>query len=216
MRKIKNPMLVICSLSMILIAELDSSQLVRSEEDPHEGFSWGGPCITRNYGACYQIGTFTKYGKTSSCYKYISGDWTDSEQDAIDKYVAEQYPTWTRYRSATKTYNCHSYCWIERGDSNVFWIEDPESFIGSDEFVSHNIFSSVESGDLIVIYGSDGTVKHSVVALSDSYGSTMYDRMNSTIVCSKFGSWGLYQTTLYEVYQYYDGSYYVPYGITNK
>ena len=198
MRKIKNPVLVICSLSIILIAALDSSRFVRSEEDPHEGFSWGGPCITRNYGACYQIGTFTKYGKTSSCYKYISGDWTDSEQDAIDKYVAEQYPTWTRYRSATKTYNCHSYCWIDRGDSNVFWIEDPES------------------GDLIVIYGSDGTVKHSVVALSDSYGSTMYDRMNSTIVCSKFGSWGLYQTTLYEAYQYYDGSYYVPYTITSK
>ncbi len=167
--------------------------------------------FTASNGAKYTSGYYTKYGTSVNCFKYESGDYSSTEKETLNEQFKSAHSGWTYFSSATKKYNCHSYCWISRLTTNSYWLNDPSGFASaSSYFTSHSAGSAITAEDYIIIYNANG-IAHSAAAITASSGTSVTSRMSNTTVISKFGNNGLYRTTLYDAYYFYSGTYYVAY-----
>lgn len=171
----------------------------------NSGFSSSGLTIVATNGATYYLGTYTLYGETVECYKYISGDYTTTEKNSIDASYASAHSSWTKVFSATKKYNCHSYAWIDASQSNVYWLDNPGTFAGSSSFTYICKNGSAASGDHIIITDTKGLLAHSMIACSNGTNS------NSIKTTSKLGNAGVYDAPLVDMMILYSGSYYEVY-----
>jgi len=162
-------------------------------------------------GATYSAGLYYDYGTSASCYKYTSGDYTPQQQANINSAFSGAHSGWVFTGTATRKYNNHSYCWIMQSTANTYWLPNPSNFMGATAYFTDNgADCAISNGDRIVIYSSSG-IAHSAAARSASSGISAVSRMTTTTVESKFGSLGLYKTTLYDAYNYYSGVYYKGY-----
>ena len=165
-------------------------------------------------GAYYYEGVFSLYDVANPpiCYLYSSGNYTAAEADAVDASIASAHPGWICLSTASKKYNCHSYCWINKSYNNVYWLNDPQVFASSSSFSNTGANTSISSSDAyIIIYDAYGPA-HSVRSTTKSSGSNTTSYMTTTTVVSKLGSSGVYRTSLYDMYNLYDGKYYISYN----
>lgn len=175
-----------------------------------EGFIAGGSGYTI-YSAYFTGGIYYKYGTSASCYRYDSNDMSSSEKSIANASFANTYPDLVYKSTATYKYNCHSYCWISNTYTNIYWLNNPSNFMNATSyFTSHSANSAISKGDYIVIYDSNG-IAHSLIAQTASSGSSATSRMTTTTVISKFGTYGVYESTLKDAYDMYDGTYYKVY-----
>lgn len=173
------------------------------------GFT-GTTTVTLSNGATYYSGTYSKYGKSAACYKYISGDYSSSEKQAFNASFSTTHPSWIIWDSATKKYNCHSYCWITTmSGSNVYWLNNPSNFAAaSGTFSGYGANTSIPSANAyIIIYDTYGPA-HSLRSCNASSGTSTTAIQTTTYCLSKLGNMGLYRTSLYDMYLLYDGKSY--------
>ena len=171
------------------------------------GFTSSGTYITNSLNGAYcEVGTYSKYGTSAPCYKYVSGNYTSTERKAMNNYIKTHHPTWVRKYTASKKYNCHSYTWIQNDSSNKYWLNDPMNYIvnGTVGVIGANGNASV--GQRIIIFNNVGSALHSLIV-------TGYGTNSSSITTeSKFGSYGVYTTKLSEMISAYSGKRYVVYN----
>lgn len=146
-------------------------------------------------GASLSSTSITVNGKTVYCYKWLSGGLTSGEVAQYDKYIANYHSSFSKVRSASSKYNCHSYAWYSTSTSNVYWIDDPSP-------IYSNIFywtewkipmRNLKSGDRITFW-SNSSLLHSAI-------------VNSPTQCtSKLGHYGVYKTTISEMKSFYGAS----------
>lgn len=164
---------------------------------------------------CY-VGKYLLYGldkdDAAECYEYISGDLSKQEQDACNAQIESTHPKWIRLSTATNKYNCHSYCWIDNSYDNIYWLPDPQVYASSSAFTNRGANTSIAGHDSYIIIYDEERPAHSVRSKMGSDGTSMVSYMTTTTVISKLGSYGVYQTTLYDMYNLYDGRYYISYN----
>ena len=164
---------------------------------------------------CY-VGKYLLYGldkdDAAECYEYISGDLSKQEQDACNAQIESTHPKWIRLSTATNKYNCHSYCWIDNSYDNIYWLPDPQVYASSSAFTNRGANTSIAGHDSYIIIYDEERPAHSVRSKTGSDGTSMVSYMTTTTVISKLGSYGVYQTTLYDMYNLYDGRYYISYN----
>ncbi len=162
--------------------------------------------------AYYDVGTYTLYETSVPCYRYVSGEWSNAEKDFYASETSSAHPSWVYLSGASRKYNCHSYCWISTSVRNIYWLDDPTGFARMPYFSNNGANTAITSENMyIIIFDSDGAA-HSVRSLTTSYGSSMTSYMTTTTVVSKLGPGGVYQTTLYDMYNLYAGKYYIAYS----
>ncbi len=178
-----------------------------------DGFTWGGTWAYPN-SATYYVGFYQKYGKTCTCYKYYSGDYTSAEKTSIYNAMLTAYPNWTYSSPATKKYNCNSYVWISNDVySNIYWLNDPTYFGNATSYFSEqNVNDPLFTGEYVMIVSGSGSI-HSVKVNTSSTGTNMSAYMSSSYVQTKAGTAGLYVAKMSDFYSFYSGSYYVPYVV---
>lgn len=196
---------------------LDSVSDSNSVNPVFRGFVTNGNTIYNGY-AYYLTGTYYKYGKSASCWKFVSGELTDQQKQNIYNEIAAAHPNWIYSTGATRKYNCHSYVWISNDTyNNDFWLNDPRNFAQATSYFSaQNTNYVLESGQYVIIYKVTNNVHspvHSVKVNTSSSGSNTATYMSTSYVQSKLGQGGLYVTPMSDVFYYYSGNYYVPYNV---
>lgn len=134
-------------------------------------------------------------GKTVYCYKWLSGGYTTSDIAKLDKYIADYYSSFSKVRSASSKYNCHSYAWYSTGTSNAYWINSPSPIYSNTGYWTlwKVPMRNIQSGDRITFW-SGSTLLHSAI-------------VNSATNCtSKLGHYGVYKTTISEMKSFYGSS----------
>lgn len=176
------------------------------------GFVSSGKYASTSIGSYVEIGKYEKYGTScgaDDCYKYISGDYSIIEAAGINGTYLGTHPDWTFKSDATKKYNCHSYCWIDKSYSNIYWLNNPTNYTNATSyFANHGTNVKITSSNsYIVLYDSTGPI-HSVRSNGVSSGNSLAEWMTSVMAESKLGSAGVYETTLYDMIYFYNaGSY---------
>ncbi|MEU8070184.1 MULTISPECIES: hypothetical protein [unclassified Micromonospora] len=62
---------------------------------------------------------------TSVSVIVMTSELTSAQITSYNNYVATNYPSATRERSASRKYNCHSYAWYSTATSNDRWMNSP-------------------------------------------------------------------------------------------
>ncbi len=159
----------------------------------------GGASFTKiSSGTCsvcgqkQNYGTITVKSKKVCAYKWVSGGYSDLDISIMDEYIAKYYPSFTKVRSATGKYNCHSYAWYSASSKNKYWINNPASIYGNAKYwkLWKAPMRSLKSGDRITFW-KDGNILHSAVVKS------------SKKCASKLGHFGVYKTTISEMKSFY-------------
>lgn len=151
-------------------------------------------------GASLSSTSITVKGNTVYCYKWLSGGYTANDITKCDKYIADNHPSFSKVRSASSKYNCHSYAWYSTSTSNVYWISDPSPIYSNASYwIEWRIpMRTLQSGDRITFW-SNSSLLHSAV-------------VNSSTQCtSKLGHYGVYKTTISEMKSFYGSSTTQPY-----
>lgn len=170
------------------------------------GFVSKNKIVQSSNGAWYTYGKYSKYGVYDTCYKYYSGDYTNVEKEIVNECYDNH--NWTRLRSASKQYNCHSYCWITTSAQNKYWLNTPKKFYKGNNIVDNGVNKKVKKGQYIVIYDGYGNTTHSLRAASTSKGASINTYLTSTMTNSKLGTAGLYKAPLGDMFKLYSGFYY--------
>ena len=158
-------------------------------------------------------GIYHKYDKNASCYRYESNDWTQNEKNYFNQQMQIAHPSWIFKSTATKKYNCHSYVWIDRNYSNIYWLDDPSVYTTATAYFTTTMTNGpVSIGQHITIHSTQG-LAHSVYVVGASSGTTTTSYMTTARVVSKLGTQGVYETSLYDMYNLYSGVYYKPYTV---
>lgn len=181
----------------------------RSEGFSSYGYTFSVPYPSLGENVYYYDGQYSKYNTTANCYMYYSNDFSNNTKNLINSMISNDNPSWTFISSSTAKYNCHSYAWISASTSNIYWLNNPENFSGSNSFSFINTNGSVQAGDKVVIYSYDdyGNIApaHSVIVNIGGYYLT------PIYVTSKLGTAGLYTSTLSDMMDFYDGIFYKVY-----
>lgn len=151
--------------------------------------------ICSECGATLSATTITVNSKSVSCYKWVSGGYSSSDITKLDNYMASNYSSYTKVRSASSKYNCHSYAWYSTSSSNIYWINDPSPVYGNTNYWTLWVIPmrNWQSGDRITFW-SGSTLLHSAI-------------VNSSSTCtSKLGHYGVYKTTISEMKSLYNSS----------
>ena len=126
-------------------------------------------------------------------YQWVSGGYNADDIAKLDKYIADYYPSFSKVRSASSKYNCHSYAWYSTDATNSYWIDDPSPIYSSGWVLWQAPMRNLQAGDRITFW-SDGKLFHSSI-------------INCVTTCtSKLGHYGVYQTTISEMESYYGSS----------
>lgn len=129
------------------------------------------------------------------CYKWISGGYSATDIASLDKYIANYHSSFSKVRSASSKYNCHSYAWYPTASTNIYWIEDPSPIYNNTSYWTlwHVPMRNLQSGDRVTFW-SGSTLLHSAI-------------VNSATSCtSKLGHYGVYTTTISEMESFYGSS----------
>lgn len=172
------------------------------------GFTSSGSTVKLGNGGIYTVGTYTLYGETADCYKYYSNDFTKDEAAALNNNFDKLHSSWVRVYSCTRKYNCHSYTWISSSSSNLYWLNNPDVFAGSDEFecIGNSINGTLSSGNKIIIVAA--------IPSDDGFGNYTYAIHSANVLSSngstesKLGSYGVYTVPADELRSFYGGFYY--------
>ena len=126
-------------------------------------------------------------------------EYPESELNAFESEVENNYPNVTLLSSATIMYNCHSYAWYSQDvDTNNYWIDDPSAFY---EDHSYCIVSTPQVGDIICYFDNKGTADTSddlnihsgiVTAVLSGQSNNVCGTADLVTVTSKWGGYGLY------------------------
>lgn len=174
------------------------------------GFVASGPAVELVSGVYYTPGDYYKYGVSAPCYKHYSGDMSDSEKSLRDAALLSAHPSWISLGLPTWKYNCHSYAYLVTSLNDEYWLNSPVQYMNSGYFVSASNVT-IPTGSKVAIY-STGGLEHSVVATNTSpYSSGTVAIMSTTNCNSKLGPDGLYRTTVYDMYLFYNGVSYTAY-----
>ena len=115
--------------------------------------------------------------------------------------------SWNLIDNSTPKYNCHSFAWIQSSyQNNLIWLENPSSYMNSNDvsYIGNNVTPSV--GDIIVLYDSStNAINHSAVVISTPNGCF------GIYVRSKIGGKALYDSPLAELSLYYHSNNYSVY-----
>lgn len=171
-----------------------------------DGFTaTGAVCSKDIYGVSINFtpGIYRKYGVSSSCYQWASGDYDEETRQRLDNSVA--FP-WYRLSRSSPKYNCHGYAWLNANASNGYWLEPPLAYTGAVTYVGYN--ESVQVGDIVVMYNaSTGAIAHSAVICQTPSGAT------GDYTISKCSGGPLYKAPLSQLMKYYSCSNYDVYRI---
>lgn len=115
--------------------------------------------------------------------KTLVNPYTSADYAEIDELLSP-YSTVIELRAPTISYNCHSYAWYSESESNIYWIDYPESFLDDGTYIKT---AGWNEGDKIV-YFKNGTPIHSGVITAVD-GNTL----SNITVTSKWGLCGLYE-----------------------
>lgn len=146
-------------------------------------------------GASFTNTSITVNGKTVNCFKWSSGGYGTTDIAKLDKYIADYHPSYTKVRSASSKYNCHSYAWYSTSSSNAYWIDDPSPIYSNTSYWTLWAvpMRNLQSGDKITFWNQNGLLHSASV--------------NSSTACtSKLGHYGVYKTTITEMKTFYDSS----------
>lgn len=151
--------------------------------------------VCEQCGASFLFKTIKVNGENVECYSWLSGGLTSADITYLDNYVASAHPTFTKLRSASSKYNCHSYAWYSTSTSNNYWIQDPEPIYGNTNYweLWNSAMRPIQSGDRITFWSGQNLL-HSARVTS------------STRCASKIGHWGVYNTSISEMVSYYGAS----------
>lgn len=144
-------------------------------------------------GASLTSTTITINGKSVSGYQWVSGGYTTSDISTMDKYIANNYPTYTKVQSASGKYNCHSYAWYSTQTSNIYWIDDPSPVYNNTSYWTlwRIPMRNLQAGDRITFWNNSSLLHSAIV--------------NSSTTCtSKLGHYGVYRTTISEMKSFYN------------
>jgi len=78
-------------------------------------------CVVVAVGATVFANTVTTPCGASVSHSHPSPDWTEQQKQDLREELEESYPDATVVGEATKSYNCHAYCWAGASE----WIGDP-------------------------------------------------------------------------------------------
>ena len=121
--------------------------------------------------------------------------YTSKLPSAVVKYLENDVQNRYGYkpvRSATNSYNCHSYAWHSQSENNPLWINEPNNYWLDGSYylktTSNNktIPNNVYAGDIAVWFDNNGKAKHSAIVKDPK----------KNIVVSKWGAKGLYEHQL--------------------
>ena len=146
-------------------------------------------------GASLSYTTILVNGRSVYCYKWISGGYSATDIASLDKYIANYHSSFSKVRSASSKYNCHSYAWYSTASTNIYWIEDPSPIYNNTSYWTlwHVPMRNWQSGDRVTFW-SGSTLLHSAI-------------VNSATSCtSKLGHYGVYTTTISEMESFYGSS----------
>ena len=175
------------------------------------GFVSSGKYYAAPNKATYLVGTYMKYDRAPVCFRYYSGEFSDTEVALADKNMYDSHRSWTKVRSASKKYNCHSYAWITTDESNRYWLGNPDYYANSKYFDCTGTNCSANAGDKIIIrdydtaddgYSGSTDASHSLIATSYGAGVT------SIQTESKLGNYGVYRAALFDMMIFYSGASY--------
>lgn len=93
-----------------------------------------------------------------------------------------EYPEATFISEATTNYNCHSMAWYNSSFSNIYWIENPSSFMYDGSY-AQILWGYAQSGD-VIYYGS--AANHSAVVVS--MVPSIYAEPYQSVCVSKWGT----------------------------
>ena len=124
----------------------------------------------------------TPNGTRVSTTQSSSEPFTQSEINDMNRYADSQYPTATRYRSASGKYNCHSYAFYSTSTSNNHWMPNPSAYWNDGSY--HE--TSMISGGRKLEFFSGNSPEHSAIVVS-AYGAVTLE--------SKWGPYGVYRHT---------------------
>ncbi|WP_161846922.1 hypothetical protein [Pseudoflavonifractor sp. 524-17] len=140
------------------------------------------------------------YEVTKSWCTYDKPELTEAEINDINALVLEKYSL-SPLRQPTNKYNCHSYAWYNTSSANKWWIDYPNDFI-NDPYCTRNISAPVAGNRAVYRILANGNFVHSAIVQSVSNaGGT--SSPNAITVVSKWGKWGLYSHTLFNVPESY-------------
>ena len=194
-----------------IVANNIANDLMAVYSDSSDGFTEFGSELFYVNEAVRKVGLYKKYGTSVGCYQYVSGDYTDKEISNIDAKMHSTHPTWIRILPATKTYNCHSYAWLEQIVFNKYWIANPDFFAKSSSFNKIGANCAAQDKDKIIIdglrfqqdgFGNTMQALHSVIVYS---GGTNSSNIQTH---SKLGSCGVYKASLGDMMNFYGGATY--------
>lgn len=146
-------------------------------------------------GASLSYTSISVKGKSVYCYRWISGGYSATDIANLDKYIANYHPTFSKVRSASSKYNCHSYAWYSTASTNIYWIENPSPIYNNTLYWTlwHAPMRNWQSGDRVTFW-SGSNLLHSAIVNS------------STSCTSKLGHYGVYTTTISEMESFYGSS----------
>ncbi len=116
-----------------------------------------------------------------------------------DSYIDELYPDAIRLRSASSLYNCHSYAWYSQSIANIYWMNNPSKYY---EDLSYISTTSPQIGDIVCYFNDNGTSDinddsnvHSgiIVGTNNNNPNSSLNNLNTYVVESKWGRYGLYR-----------------------
>jgi len=111
---------------------------------------------------------------------------TEAQLIAGQNQFSITYPAATRLRGYNIKYNCHSYAWYNTSSTNLYWIDNPISYMTDGSYRS----SSAVAGAKVFYDSALGQMfDHSAIAYNTPAGGS-FD------VTSKWGESGLYQHAL--------------------
>lgn len=112
-------------------------------------------------------------------------DWTTKEQETLNENTLVSYPTATLILPASKKYNCHSYAWYSRAESNHYWMLDPTAYMTDGSYYS----ASRQIGNIAYWYNTFNGIavpEHSGVVDTHMQSGAYYGAR------SKWGQLGVY------------------------
>lgn len=192
------------ALAMIFYEAVDEKMGIIPEDAVPESVASAEICDAANRavsatcnicGASLSYTTISVNGSSVYCYKWISGGYDSNDIADMDKYIANYHSSFSKVRSASSKYNCHSYAWYSTESTNVYWIGDPSPIYNNTLYWTlwRVPMRSWQSGDRITFW-SDSTLLHSAI-------------VNSATNCtSKLGHYGVYKTTISEMESFYGSS----------
>ena len=74
--------------------------------------------FTTSVGGVFTGGSGQMYETMCDCGRFLENEYTPIEAAGIDGQFIGTYRTWVYKSGATKKYNCHSYCWIDKSYNN--------------------------------------------------------------------------------------------------